>query len=232
MKERNMKKIDVLTAEVTRWVSVAQALDEKHGVALACAEAASKPAPGALERALSGASDDATRHAAQASLEAKARADELGVAASEARQKLAQARAALAQAESVVALARCKVLARDVADLAAAIGTQTQALMSTLAAHLAPTPDLPAAALFYLIYAIGLTALVLRPNETMASWQSALWRGAIFGLVAYATYDLTNQATLSNWPWSLTVIDMAWGTTLSGLSAAVAAATSRWIENR
>ncbi len=101
-----------------------------------------------------------------------------------------------------------------------------------LAAHLAPTPDLPAAALFYLIYAIGLTALVLRPNETMASWQSALWRGAIFGLVAYATYDLTNQATLSNWPWSLTVIDMAWGTTLSGLSAAVAAATSRWIENR
>ena len=101
-----------------------------------------------------------------------------------------------------------------------------------LAAHLASEPDLRAAGLFYLIYAIGLTALVLRPGAGVAEWRSALPRGALFGFVAYATYDLTNQATLSNWPWSLTVIDMAWGATLSGLTAAVVAAVCRWIERR
>ncbi len=127
------------------------------------------------------------------------------------------------------AIALVCLLALDVPWL---LSTTEALYRPALAAHLAPSPDLSAALLFYLIYAIGLTALAIRPNETMASWRSSLWRGAVFGLVAYATYDLTNQATLSHWPWSLTVIDMVWGTILSGLSAAAAAAASGWIAKR
>lgn len=97
-----------------------------------------------------------------------------------------------------------------------------------LASHLAPLPDLRAAGLFYVLYAIGLTVLAVRPGEPRAGWRYPLGRGAVFGLVAYGTYDLTNQATLSDWPWALTAIDMAWGTVLSGLCAAVAAGMTGW----
>ena len=92
-----------------------------------------------------------------------------------------------------------------------------------LAAHLASEPDLRAAGLFYLLYAVGLTALAVRPLEAGVSWRSALARGALFGLVAYATYDPTNQATMAGWPWALTAIDMVWGTVLSGAAAGGAA---------
>ena len=92
-----------------------------------------------------------------------------------------------------------------------------------LGAHLAAVPDLRAAGLFYLLYAVGLTALAVRPLEAGVSWRSALARGALFGLVAYATYDLTNQATMAGWPWALTAIDMVWGTVLSGAAAGGAA---------
>ena len=50
---------------------------------------------------------------------------------------------------------------------------------------------------------------------------TAALMGALFGLVAYATYDLTNQATLRNWPLALTLVDMTWGAVLSGLAAYV-----------
>ena len=97
-----------------------------------------------------------------------------------------------------------------------------------LGAHLASVPDLRAAGLFYVIYAVGLTALAVRPQDGALSWRLSLARGALFGLVAYATYDLTNQATLANWPWWLTAIDMVWGTVLSGIAAGGAAVVSRW----
>lgn len=81
--------------------------------------------------------------------------------------------------------------------------------------------DLSAAAAFYLIYLAGVIVFVVTPA---ASTRSALARGALFGLVAYATYDLTNQATLRDWPWHVTVIDLCWGASVTAASGAFA----RW----
>jgi uncharacterized membrane protein len=87
-----------------------------------------------------------------------------------------------------------------------------------LGAMLAENPDLGAALLFYLLYLAGLNIFVLRP--ALADGSRGVLRGAAFGLVAYGIYDLTNQATLANWPWTITIIDMAWGAVLTGVSCA------------
>lgn len=77
----------------------------------------------------------------------------------------------------------------------------------------------PAAVAFYLVYAAGLAALAVRPALAAESPRLALLNGAIFGFCAYATYDLTNEATLRNWTTSLTLADLAWGTLLSASAA-------------
>ena len=79
-----------------------------------------------------------------------------------------------------------------------------------------------AAVLFYGLYAIGLTVFVTMPSIDAGSVGTALWRGALFGLVAYATYDLTNQATLKGWPVIVTAVDLAWGVLLSAAVGAIA----------
>jgi|SRR5579863_1030186 len=78
------------------------------------------------------------------------------------------------------------------------------------------------AALFYLLYVLGLVVLVVMPAVSARGWEYALVRGALFGCVAYATYDLTNQATLRGWSTVVTLADLAWGTTLSAVAATVA----------
>ncbi len=80
-------------------------------------------------------------------------------------------------------------------------------------------PNLGAAAAFYLIYLAGLTIFVLLPAASQDSTSHALVYGAIFGLVAYATYDLTNLATLNGFSIRLALVDMAWGTVVTALSA-------------
>lgn len=87
--------------------------------------------------------------------------------------------------------------------------------------------NLAAAAAFYAIYLTGVVVFVVAPAT---STRSALTRGALFGLVAYATYDLTNQATLRGWPWHVTLIDLCWGSFVTAASSAFAyrvAATRR-----
>jgi uncharacterized membrane protein len=88
---------------------------------------------------------------------------------------------------------------------------------------MAEKPNWAAAGIFYLLYAIGLTVFAVIPGTDAGSVVEALWRGALFGLVAYATYDLTNHATVRDWPVIITVVDLAWGTVLSASVAAVAA---------
>ena len=73
---------------------------------------------------------------------------------------------------------------------------------------------------FYLLYPVGLLALALNPMP--ADWKAAMLRGALVGLVAYATYDLTNLATLKQWSWRLAVTDVAWGTFISACMAVAA----------
>ena len=80
---------------------------------------------------------------------------------------------------------------------------------------------LPAIA-FYVIYTIGAWFFATQPGVDEASVLTAVLRGAAFGFVAYATYDLTNHATLRNWPPLVTVVDMAWGTALTTAVAGIA----------
>ncbi|MDS7594829.1 DUF2177 family protein [Agrobacterium tumefaciens] len=75
---------------------------------------------------------------------------------------------------------------------------------------------------FYLIYAAGLTFLAVRPALVSGQWNTALLYGAVVGFMAYATYDLTNQATLKNWSTTLTLADLAWGTFVSASATTIA----------
>lgn len=72
-----------------------------------------------------------------------------------------------------------------------------------------------AAVLFYLLYIVGLVIFVIAPAVEQGSWTHAVLFGALFGLIAYATYDLTNLATVKNWPLLLTIVDLSWGTMLA-----------------
>jgi len=92
-----------------------------------------------------------------------------------------------------------------------------------LAALMADEVDWLAAALFYAIYLAGLTAFAILPSLERGGPRRALRLGALMGFVAYATYDLTNQATLRDWPWLVTVADLAWGAVVSGSAAWVGA---------
>ena len=75
---------------------------------------------------------------------------------------------------------------------------------------------------FYVLYALGLAWLIVLPALTSGGKTGLVLRAAVFGLVAYATYDLTGLAVLRNWPLVLSLIDMAWGAVIS-LVAALAA---------
>lgn len=79
----------------------------------------------------------------------------------------------------------------------------------------------PAAA-FYALYVLGIVVFAVQPGLLSRRSSTAAARGALFGLIAYATYDLTNQATLRDWPWHVTLIDLCWGAAASAASAAAA----------
>lgn len=77
---------------------------------------------------------------------------------------------------------------------------------------------------FYAIYAAGLTLFAVMPGLAEGGWKKALLWGGLFGLFAYATYDLTNLATLKTWSLKLSLIDMAWGAFVSASASATACA--------
>lgn len=77
-------------------------------------------------------------------------------------------------------------------------------------------------AFFYPLYALGVVLLAVLPAVSSASWIESLWRGALLGLVAYGAYDLTNHATIANWPLTMTLVDMFWGMTITALTSVVA----------
>lgn len=87
---------------------------------------------------------------------------------------------------------------------------------------MAAQPKLGFAGLFYLMYVFGLLWHALKPNVAAKGVKSAFLAGALFGFFVYASYDLTNLALLKDWPLKLSIIDICWGTLLSGTCAAVA----------
>ena len=83
------------------------------------------------------------------------------------------------------------------------------------------TPNLLAAGLFYLIYIFAMVVLVVTPGLEKGSFWSTVLSGALFGLCCYATYDLTNLATVQGWHLIVTIVDLIWGTVLSATIAAI-----------
>ena len=90
-----------------------------------------------------------------------------------------------------------------------------------LAGLMADKINVAVAGLFYLVYALGILIFAVAPQLASGSWKDAFVTGALFGFFAYAVYDLTNLATLKNWPLALTIVDLAWGSLLTGMSAAL-----------
>ena len=74
---------------------------------------------------------------------------------------------------------------------------------------------------FYLLYPVGLVAFAVLPGLKAGRWQKAVAPGALLGLIAYGTYDLSNLATLNGWPAGLALMDMLWGVVVSALCAGV-----------
>ena len=75
---------------------------------------------------------------------------------------------------------------------------------------------------FYLLYLCGAVIFAVHPAFATGKWTTAAAFGALFGLIAYATYDLTNQATLKSWSTLVTIVDMAWGCVLTAIVATLA----------
>lgn len=98
-----------------------------------------------------------------------------------------------------------------------------------LAAFLQPRIDWVAASGFYLIYIAGLLFFAVRPALEAGSLGKAVLLGALFGFFTYATYDLTNLATLRGWPVQVTVVDLAWGTVLGALVSGASLLIGTWL---
>lgn len=94
---------------------------------------------------------------------------------------------------------------------------------ATIGHLLAPEPNFVAAAFFYVIYLGGVVHFVVLPAVATGSVVKAAIQGALFGLVAYATYDLTNMATMRDWPLSVTLADLAWGAFITAASSTISA---------
>jgi uncharacterized membrane protein len=109
------------------------------------------------------------------------------------------------------------------------LGLVAQSMYRQGIGHLmAEQPRLAAAAVFYVVYVTGLMVFAVLPQADQPGWAGAALKGAMFGFFAYATYDLTNLATLKQWPVGLALIDIAWGTAISGASAGAGKAALAW----
>lgn len=94
---------------------------------------------------------------------------------------------------------------------------------------LRPRPLLGVAAIFYVLFVAGLVHFAVMPALASGRWTDAAVAGALLGLLAYATYDISNLATLRDWPVALSVVDIAWGTALSATAATGGWLAARWI---
>jgi uncharacterized membrane protein len=89
-------------------------------------------------------------------------------------------------------------------------------------------PRLGVAVPFYLLYVVGVVVFAVLPGLRAQDWTTTLWLGAMLGLFAYGTYDLTNLSTLRGWSVTVTVVDMAWGCVLTATSATAGMLAAQW----
>ena len=109
------------------------------------------------------------------------------------------------------------------------LGTMTSRFIRPAIGHLmADGVVWPAAVAFYALYVAGVVYFAVLPGVEVRRVLVAAGHGAALGFLAYATYDLTNQATLRDWPWRMTVVDIAWGTVVTAATAAAGAAAVIW----
>ncbi|PLX83072.1 MAG: DUF2177 domain-containing protein [Desulfuromonas sp.] len=95
---------------------------------------------------------------------------------------------------------------------------------------LSPEVNWAAAIVFYLVYIVGIIFFAVRPALNEQALLTACLLGAFFGFITYATYDLTNLATLKGWPLIIVVVDIAWGTLLCSLVASGSFLVGRWLQ--
>ncbi|QDU58520.1 hypothetical protein Pan181_47580 [Aeoliella mucimassa] len=126
----------------------------------------------------------------------------------------------------IYAVALVTFLAIDIVWLAAVARGFYQKHLGYL---LAEQPNLYAAGVFYLLFVAGMVVFATMPALAAGSFWRALALGAFFGLVTYATYDLTNQATVKQWPWIVTAIDLTWGAFISATVSTVGYFAGRWL---
>jgi uncharacterized membrane protein len=94
---------------------------------------------------------------------------------------------------------------------------------------MAPSPNWIAAIIFYLLFIVGILVFVVIPGLEAHSLKKALASAALFGFITYATYDLTNLATVKDWPVIVTIVDLVWGTVLSVAVSFVSFMAGKWL---
>ncbi len=94
---------------------------------------------------------------------------------------------------------------------------------------LTPHPNWIAAVIFYLLFILGILVFVVVPGLKENALKTTLLHAALFGLITYATYDLTNLATIKHWPLRVTIVDLIWGMALSVAVSFVSFMAGRWL---
>jgi uncharacterized membrane protein len=112
------------------------------------------------------------------------------------------------------------------------ISTNAVLYRPALGPILTASPRLAPAVLFYLFYLTGVLVLAVRPALKSGVRREATRKGAFFGFFAYATYDLTNQATLAVWPVRITLLDLCWGTLVTAIAATAGYFAGSWVKRR
>ena len=110
------------------------------------------------------------------------------------------------------------------------LATMSKSFYGVQLKHLmAASPNLLPAIIFYLIYAIALAVIIVVPaTKGTVDYRNVFLLGLLFGLAAYGTYDLTNQATLKQWPTLVTIVDLTWGSLLTGTVSTVAVYVTKY----
>ncbi|PTM97602.1 DUF2177 family protein [Mycoplana dimorpha] len=103
---------------------------------------------------------------------------------------------------------------------------------SRIGSLLLEQPNFSVAGLFYLVYVAGVVHFAVMPAVNGASWTTALVNGALLGLVAYGTYDMTNLAILKNWSATVSVVDTIWGVALTATAATVGYLVTTWMAGK